>query len=182
MKKLFFLLTLSVLFLVGCSIEGVDSSNENLNLEAARGPVIHHASLGGFDYCDYFGEKPGCDANFSLVANMHADGSVSGRWTDIWVGGVEGVHVDIDCMIIIDNMAVLGGVITKGGYGGIDLTGTYALTAVVDNGTSVHDTPDQMTFSFVESIFENCDDILSFDFVLYPPPLLNISKGEVKVW
>jgi hypothetical protein len=40
MKKVFYLLTLSVLFLVGCSTEELrttDSSNKNLNQEAARG-------------------------------------------------------------------------------------------------------------------------------------------------
>ncbi len=40
MKKVFYLLTLSALFLVGCSTEEVqtiDSSSENLNQEAARG-------------------------------------------------------------------------------------------------------------------------------------------------
>lgn len=40
MKKVFFLLTLSALFLVGCSteeVQSIDSSSENLNQEAARG-------------------------------------------------------------------------------------------------------------------------------------------------
>ena len=40
MKKVFYLLTLSVLFVVGCSteeVQSIDSSSENLNQEAARG-------------------------------------------------------------------------------------------------------------------------------------------------
>lgn len=43
----------------------------------ARGPVVHHVNAGGPDACIFFGfAHPGCDANFSLVANAYADGSV----------------------------------------------------------------------------------------------------------
>ena len=43
-----------------------------LGTGVADAQVIHHASLGGADVCEAFGLPPGCDANFSLAANLHA--------------------------------------------------------------------------------------------------------------
>lgn len=182
MKKLTFLMTLSVLFLVGCSTEEVqitDSSNENLNQEFSRGRVIHHVTLAGNDYCEAIGAPAGCDANFSITANMYADGRISGQWHDVWAGGVDAVHVKIDCMIVVDNWAILGGFVTNGSVGGFDLTGFYVYTAVVDNGTSNKDAPDQLSLTFFETSFscEFASSLTPSDF-----PLFDIKKGQVKVW
>ena len=142
---------------------------------AARGPVTHHVSLGGADICEAIGLPTGCDANFSLTANEKADGSVSGQWQDTFAGGGEGIHVAIDCMNVVGNGAVLGGVITHGTAFGVDVSGQRALTAVMDNGTSNNDPADQMSFS----IFPNNLDCS----VLVPAafPLFNLTNGQVTV-
>ncbi len=152
-----YLFVISVLLLlvmfVGCSEEAptaalIDSSIENPTEALSKGAVVGHASLGGADICEALGLPTGCDANFSLVANMKADGSVSGQWQDTFSGGGEGIHVAVDCIIVVGNGAVIGGVITNGTAGGVNVSGQRALTAVVDNGTSANAPPDQLSFSF----------------------------------
>ena len=180
MKKIFYLLTLSALFLVGCSSEELqttDSSNAGINPEASRGGVIHHVSLGGNDYCEAVGLPNGCDKSFSLVANMMADGTVKGQWQDKFAGD-DGIHVSIDCLIVNGNEAVVRGIVTKGTNGDVDLTGWYAYTAVVDNGTSQNDDDDLMSFSyFFENSIGTCND-----YVEWPFQLLQVGKGQVTVW
>jgi hypothetical protein len=175
-------LLLLVISVTGCNQEAApteDSFYEPPNGVLSKGPVIHHASLGGADICEALGLPTGCDANFSLdfslVANMKADGSVSGQWQDTFVGGGEGIHVAIDCMNIIDgNAAIVGGVITHGTFGGVDVSGQYAVTAVVDNGTSANDPPDQLSFSFFPA--NDCNTYTLADF-----PLIDLTHGQVKV-
>ena len=165
------LLVLMVLFVAGC-IEDATLTSADMNSDQylAKNNVIHHVSMGGNDACAAFGLAPGCDANFSLVANMKADGSVSGQYQDTFNGGGAGIHVDIDCMNIDGNTAVVGGVITKG----TDIIGLRALTALVDNGTNSHDVQDQISFSFFT--VNDCGSLTVADF-----PLLNLDKGQVKI-
>ncbi|MGD9900350.1 MAG: hypothetical protein AB7T22_14595 [Calditrichaceae bacterium] len=157
-----------------------NSPDGNLNQALAKNNVIHHVSLGGADICEALGLPTGCDANFSLTANMKADGSVKGQWQDTFAGGKEGIHVTIDCMNIMGNAAIVGGVIKHGTVGGVDVSGLYAMTAVVDNGTSANDTPDQLSFSIFPAgdVFgtEDCNDLTISDF-----PLFDLKHGQVKV-
>ena len=167
------------IFVVGCSDEAVpnDPSNENqTGVLSKRGPLVHNVSLGGADLCEALGLPTGCDANFSLVANMYADGSISGQWQDTFAGGQEGVNVAIDCMNIIGNFAVIGGVITNGTVGGVDVSGLRAITAVVDNGTSANDPLDQLSFSSLDDN-RDCNNLTLDDFVL-----IDLTHGQVKVW
>jgi hypothetical protein len=143
----------------------------------ANAQVVHHASLGGADVCEALGLPTGCDANFSLVANQKADGSVKGQWQDTFGTGGEGIHVAIDCLNVVGNGAVVGGVITHGTALGVDVTGQRALTAVVDGGTSVNDlVSDQMSFSFFPFPDLFCTDLVPTDF-----PLFDLAHGQVKV-
>jgi hypothetical protein len=137
--------------------------------------VIHHVSAGGADICEALGLPTGCDANFSLTANQQADGSVNGQWQDTFAGGGEGIHVAIDCLNIVDNGAVMGGVITHGTAGGVDVSGQRALTAVVDNGRSANDPADQLSFS-VFPAGPSCDVLSPGNF-----PLFNLAHGQVTV-
>jgi len=171
-------LLLLVMSVAGCNEEAApteDSSTGSL----LKG-VIHHVSVGGADACEAFGLPPGCDGNFSLVANMKANGNVRGQWQDTFAGGGEGIHVAIDCMKIIGNGAIVGGVITHGTSGGVDVSGQYAITAVVDNGTSANDPDDQISFSYFPAIdvfgTEDCSELTLNDFAL-----LNLTTGQVKV-
>ena len=142
----------------------------------AGGGVIHHVSLGSNDACAAFGLPNGCDGNFSLTANMKADGSVAGQWQDAFVGGGEGIHVAVNCLNVVGNGAVIGGVITHGTAAGVDVSGQAAVTAVVDNGTSANDPADQISFSIFPAV--------GFDCTTFPPaafPLFNLTTGQVKV-
>ena len=103
------------------------------------GPVVHHVSVGTPDACVALGfEHPGCDANFSLVANQDADGDVSGQYSDRFANG-DGFHAVVDCLVVIGNDAWISGVITQGRIDGIDLAGLDVLARVRDNGTSQND-------------------------------------------
>ena len=150
------------LFVVGCG-EPVATTPAADDLAVsplfnAAGPIVHRASLGGADICEALGAPTGCDANFSLVANEKADGSVSGQWEDSFGGG-EGIHVAVDCLNVVGNFAEVGGVITHGTAGGADVSGQRAVTAVVDNGTSANDPADQLSFSIIDpSQFGLADD------------------------
>jgi hypothetical protein len=143
--------------------------------------VVHRVSVGGNDICESQGEPVGCDANFSLVAMEKADGSVTGQWQDTLAGGGEGIHVAVDCLNVVGNGAVIGGVITHGTSGGVDLTGEPALTAVVDMGKSAKDLPDQISYSYFLdfSLFpggDNCADSVPTQF-----PLFELPRGQVIV-
>lgn len=184
MKKLTFLFTLSLLLIYGCSKDAQPNDVVDLNFsqENTRGPgggngIIHHASLGGNDACEAFGLPPGCDKNFSLVANEHADGSVSGQWVDEFGGDVGGIHVSIDCLTVVGNYAIVSGFITRGSINGNDLTGEYAVTAIWDNGTSNNDPNDQLTFSsWGWEPLDGCN----YDIIIFEP--LDLTRGQVRVW
>jgi hypothetical protein len=146
-------------------------------LFSSSNAVIHHASLGSGDI-DLFG--PGGDANYSLVANMYADGSVTGQLHDQFAGGV-GLHVAVDCLLIVGNQAVVGGVVTKAPFDPNDV-GTRALATVYDNGTSANDAPDELSFSFWGFFSE-------VDCNFFPPNLFrdlglvfDVTRGQVHVW
>ncbi len=143
---------------------------------ASAGGGAHHVSLGGADICEALGLPTGCDANFSLVAVEKADGSVRGQWQDTFAGGVEGIHVAVDCVNVVGTGAVIGGVVTHGFVGGVDVSGQDALTAVVDNGTSANDPPDQISFSFFPTGGLSCTAVVPANF-----PLFNLARGQVKV-
>ncbi len=97
---------------------------------AGKGPVVHHVSAGGPDACIALGfEHPGCDANFSLVANEYSDGSGSRRIHDRFANG-NGFHADVDCVAVSGNDAWISGVITQGSFDGIDLAGLEVLAQV----------------------------------------------------
>ncbi|MGD9488154.1 MAG: hypothetical protein AB7W47_09035 [Calditrichaceae bacterium] len=171
---------LMLMFAASCNqgdepTSALNNAPDNNDMQAlAKNNVIHHVSLGGADICEALGLPTGCDANFSLVANMKADGSVSGQWQDTFAGGKEGIHVSVDCMKIVGNGAVISGIITKGISGGVDVSGQRAVTAVVDNGTSANDPPDQLSFSFFPA--PDCSNLVPSDF-----PLFDLTHGQVKV-
>ena len=142
---------------------------------ASANPVVNQVSMGGADICEALGLPTGCDANFSVTAQKHADGSVSGQWTDIFAGGMQGIHVAIDCLNVTGTGAVIGGVITHGNAAGVDVSGQRAITAVVDNGTSANSTPDQLSFSIFPTAL-NCNLLVPQNLPLFP-----LAHGQVTV-
>ena len=107
--------------------------------------VVHQVSVGGHDQ-DPAGHT---DANFSLVAVQHGNGSVTGEWTDQFGQGQGGIHVQINCLFVQGNEAWVSGIISSGSFNGADLSGLPVVTRVQDNGKSANDPPDAISFSFI---------------------------------
>jgi len=136
---------------------------------------VHIVHVGGPDACEAWGQSIGCDANFSLVAIEHADGSVTGQWEDQYGRGAGGVHVVIDCLSVDGNQAWVGGLITQDTFSGDgSFIGFRVAARVVDNGNGSNDPPDQI--SFMNADFENssCDEQPEYE-------LFDVSQGQVGV-
>lgn len=179
-----FLVAISLIAFYSCSKENewVEATESNLTQQELKGPgngngVIHHVSVGGNDACSAFGLPPGCDKSYTLVANMRADGSVTGQWQDGFAGDVGGIHVSIDCLMIVGNAAIVGGVITHGSVNGNDLTGQYAVTAAWDNGTSNNDPDDQISYSYFGV---DPNQACNYDISVFQA--LDLERGQVRVW
>jgi len=107
--------------------------------------VVHQVSVGGPDQ----DATNHTDANFSLLAVEHGDGTVTGEWTDQFGQGDGGIHVKVNCLFVQGNEAWISGIISSGNISGFDVTGFPVITRVQDNGKSANDPPDQISFSFV---------------------------------
>ena len=133
--------------------------------------VLHRVSVGGSDQ----DAALNTDANFSLVAIQKGDGSVSGEWSDQFGQGQGGIHVDVNCLLVVGNQAWIGGIIRSGstGQGGVDLSGLPALTRVADLGKSANDPADAISFSFI-GLAVPCNAAPNL-------PLLAMTGGQVTV-
>ena len=142
---------------------------------SAAGPVIHRVNVGGPDACVAFGAShPGCDGNFSLVAHLHADGSVSGQYNDRFANG-DGFHATIDCVVVNGNEAWISGVITQGTWDGESLVGKPVSARVRDNGRSAKDPVDQISYSWIGVGWAfSCTDQTDYE-------LLDMPAGQVTV-
>jgi hypothetical protein len=129
--------------------------------------VQHRVSVGSHDF-----NPPGENANFSLIAIQHADGSVTGEWTDQFGHGDGGIHVVVDCVDVLGNRAWISGIITQSPDG--TLNGLTAGTTVADNGTSANDPPDQISYTYY-GLQRDCHFRYPF-MQLFP-----LDGGEVKV-
>ena len=107
--------------------------------------VLHQVSVGGPDQ----DATNHTDANFSLVAVQHGNGTVTGQWTDQFGQGQGGIHVQINCLFVQGNEAWVSGIISSGNFNGADLSGLPVITRVQDNGKSANDPPDAISFSFI---------------------------------
>ncbi len=137
---------------------------------AARADGVQHVvSVGGPDQ----DATAHTDANFSLVAVQHADGTVTGQWTDQFGQGQGGIHVQINCLFVRGNEAWVSGFITHGNFNGADLSGLPVITRVQDNGDSANDPPDAISFSFI-GVAASCT-------TAPPLPLAPMTAGQVKV-
>ncbi len=147
--------------------------------------VEHRVTVGGPDLCEDLGLKPGCDANFSLVALLMADGSVKGQYHDQFshlafpgLGG-SGFHAAIDCLNVIGSQAWVSGVITQSRIPG--LVGSDVVTTVVDNGRSANDPADQISFSFISFFLGDLPDCNDAPIDLAGAPLFSVPQVQVVV-
>ena len=115
----------------------------------ASSPIVHKVSVGGPDFCDAFGLKPGCDKNYSLIAIQYADGSVKGEYNDqfgVPLSTGKSVQGVITCLSVVGNDAWISGIVTQGPD-----TGNPFASRVRDNGDSANDPPDQLGGSWQDS-------------------------------
>jgi hypothetical protein len=130
--------------------------------------VTHKVSVGSADILP----PPGSDANFSLSAVQHADGTVTGQWQDTVFGRsapAVAIHIAVDCLVVVGNDAWVSGMITRPD----SLAGLRAITRVRDNGTSANDPADQISFTFI-NIGATCTDQPNL-------PLFDLINGQVTV-
>ena len=148
MKTFRITLVTLALFAVACSEQPSTGPERSVMLAPGNGDR-HRVSVGGHDADFIKGDK-----NFSLIAIQSSDGSVKGRYTDMFGAGTTtgGYHVDVDCLEVVGNQAWIGGVVTNGSINGVDVTGRRALTRVVDNGKSANDPPDQISYSYLTNV------------------------------
>jgi hypothetical protein len=178
-NRILMILATAVVF--GCSESAIPptAQSDGPALPASVGSqVVHQATAGSPDICSAVGDKPGCDANFSLVAVQRADGSVTGEWVDRFsqVNGGGGIHVAINCLNVIGNRAYVSGVVTQSSSS--DQVGQPALTKLVDNGRSANDPPDQISISIIFPGVVDCNAAPAFDDVI---PLFAPLQGQVVV-
>jgi hypothetical protein len=155
----------SVLFGVVALVAGLLLA---LSPAASADSVVHKVSVGSPDIV----LPPGTDANFSLSAIEHGDGTITGQWQDTFFGrGTPAValHVEVDCLVVVGNEAWVSGVITRPSF----FAGLTAVTRVSDNGTSANDPPDQVSFTFID-IGATCTDQPDL-------PLFDLVNGQVTV-
>lgn len=176
--RLFIIIVAGVAF--GCSEPTASKATEAAGLmlrasNSSGGPVIHHVTIGGPDVCSGFGAKPGCDANFSLVANQYADGSVSGMWVDRFSQnfGGGGATVAVNCLAVEGNVAWIGGVVTKPEWN----AGTPALVRARDLGSSANEPADRFLTLYDPAFFGVSANCLDEEFI----PLLDAPQGQVVI-
>jgi hypothetical protein len=147
---------LATAFAFGCSDNAVAPTAQSDGPMLAGSAVIHRVSVGGPDACAATGDKPGCDANFSLTAVQRADGSVTGEGQDqlSHIHGGTGVHVQINCLLVIGNQAWVSGVIEHSSRVP-ELLGGHVIARVQDNGTTANDPPDLISI-FEEDVYGGC--------------------------
>jgi hypothetical protein len=171
MKTLTIPLVAAGLLIIGCdsppSAPTAIKAPTTLSADRQGNGVQHRVSVGSHDFTD-----PGVNANFSLVAIQHADGSVSGQWSDQFGHGDGGLHIAVDCVTVQGNRAWIGGVVTESNVPA--QVGTRAYTEVEDNGTSANDPPDRISYSYT-GLNPN------FRCPIIALPLFPLSGGEVKV-
>ena len=165
------IILLSIWAFSGCN-ENVSDPGSN---QGSLSKIVHRVSVGGCDIT-----PPGVDRNFSLVATINSDGEVLGQWQDGFGGGIGSIHVAVDCLVIDENAAIVGGVVTHGSLNGVDLTGERVVTAVVDNGEGHNADPDQISYSWflTDPPIGTCSDYTLADFEGW---LFDLTCGQVQV-
>jgi hypothetical protein len=155
--------------------------------------VIQHLSVGSNDLCAPLGARPGCDANFSLVASKWSDGRVRGQWQDGFGKDsngrqLGGIHASIDCLEMIEiqigiytfEVAWVSGVVTRSTNPDFTV-GDGVITAAVERGTSTQDLfQDLGTFTYPLAAFPagtTCADMPDLQVFL-----LTAFIGQVTMW
>jgi len=180
------ILTLVPLLLLAACADQSASPLAEANAPPAQvggSPIVHRVSVGGPDICGspQVGSKPGCDANFSLIAMQREDGSVTGQMIDSY-SEPRGLHAIVDCLLVqvipgrTTLEAWIGGVVTSP----TNQAGQRVITRVRDNGTSMNDPlPDAIGRAIVapeeEGFSSDCQDMAAMGLARTP-------QGQVTIW
>lgn len=120
MSSTLFPIILAAAVVLGCSeaaIAPTAQSDVPTHRTSAASQVVHRVTSGSPDLCAAIGAKPGCDANYSLVAQRRADGSVTGEYHDQFTPfpgfGGTAIHIAVNCLNVIGNQAWISGVVTQ---------------------------------------------------------------------
>lgn len=188
---------LAVTALGGCDSDTMNAPDplapDGVSAHVTARKVVQRVIVGSNDVCDGLGLAPGCDANFSLVANKWSDGSVTGQWQDGFGkdgdgSQLGGIHVAIDCLEAVPfavgiyefKVAWVSGVVTQSTNPNFTV-GEGVITGAVDRGTSARDLFEDLgTFSYPLRFFPEGTTCAS------QPDLqvfLNTSfTGQVRIW
>jgi hypothetical protein len=116
---------------------------------------------------------------FAFEAMRSSDGSVTGQAQIDNRALGQRFHVEIDCMNVIGNIAVMSGTLTEAAGAGIAV-GDAAIFAAQDNGEGTAAPPDRVTRSF-ENTELVCTDITPANVGLYMNLLNDVQAGNIQI-
>lgn len=141
---------------------------------AAAGNIVHSVHVGGPDVCNGIDLSPGCDANLSLVALQFDDGTVTGRFTDMYFAN-EGTIGTVTCLRVVNNEAYVSGIRWTYYSDGTREQGSFFIK-VIDNGKKATDPPDETSFGLFDRE-GGTDSCLTFQ----PSYVWEFPQGQVTV-
>jgi hypothetical protein len=116
---------------------------------------------------------------FAFEATKASDGSVTGE-AQINNRSVPGrLHIQIDCLNVIGNIAVVSGTITSSTEAGVP-AGASSIFGVQDNGEGAGGAPDRITQQFANSGLV-CTDITPSNVGLFTHFLMDVEAGNIQV-
>jgi hypothetical protein len=175
-----FAISASVMLLFsGCSQEETvvpDNENQNLTTETtdtrASGPSASGQGTISLDVIPPVGEG---FRHFSFHARVKKNGSVQGGGVLTYAGGQRNIQFDIDCLEVIDNVAIMSGVTTRDNQFPQN-EGLLCWFKVIDNGEGANADPDQMTLYYQGTNPATYDCVNNFEVAVY-----DIEGGNVQV-
>jgi hypothetical protein len=116
---------------------------------------------------------------FAFEASKASDGTVSGQAQIDNRAAGRRFHIEIDCLNVIGNIAVMSGTLTQAAGAGISV-GDSAIFAAQDNGEGAGAPPDRVTRTF-ENTGLACTDITPANIGLYTYLLNDVQAGNVQI-
>mmetsp|Transcript_19126 Transcript_19126/g.26318 ORF Transcript_19126/g.26318 Transcript_19126/m.26318 type:complete len:232 (-) Transcript_19126:362-1057(-) len=114
-------------------VDKLDHDEHPGRIQKNLGPITRKITARGPSSLYFLGkDEPGFDIDFSLIAWKFADGTIKGHM--LGELGTGAFQVDLDCLTVDGNAAVLGGVVSTVVGGFEDAQNTRAYVRVVDNG------------------------------------------------
>lgn len=116
---------------------------------------------------------------FAFEATKASDGGVSGE-AQIDNRSVPGrLHIQINCLNVIGNKAIMSGTITSSTEAGVPV-GASSIFGVQDNGEGAGSAPDRITQQFANSGLA-CTDITPSNVGLFTYLLRDVKAGNVQI-